>query len=145
MPWDISDAERKDDRLARAVAEMQGPMAKAAEIVTKAVDNNFATESAAGDPWPPLAERTVKQRIAQGYGGEHPILQRSKDLRGSMKQRSDNESAEVFPSEDIEYAAVQANGSEDGKIPARDFLCITVSDEQNIENEILDHLIANEG
>jgi phage gpG-like protein len=124
---------------------MQGPMAKAKEIVTKAIDNNFATERAAGDPWPPLAERTVKQRIAQGYGGDHPILQRSQDLRESMKGSSDNESAQVGPSEDIAYGAVHANGSEDGKIPARDYLCITITDTQEIENEILDHLEQNGG
>lgn len=145
MPWDFSDAETKDAKLSRAVAEMHGPMAQAKEIVTRAIDNNFATESAAGETWAPLAERTVRERIQQGYGGEHPILERTKELRGSMKGSSDNESAEVGPSEDIPYAAVHEHGSEDGKIPARPYLRITVVDEQKIENAILDHLEQNEG
>jgi len=144
MPWDFSDADAKNDRLARAAAEMQSPMAHALEVVTKAIDNNFATESAAGEKWPPLAEKTIEQRRKQGYG-DGPILQRSKDLRNSMKGSSDNESAEVGPSEDVEYAAVHANGSEDGRIPARDYLCITIADEQEIENEILGHFESNEG
>lgn len=144
MPWDFSDAEAKDDRLARAAAEMQGPMAQAAEIVSKAIDNNFATESAAGDAWPPLAPKTIEQRLKQGYGAG-PILQRSHDLRGSMKAGSDNESAEVGPSEDIPYAWTHEAGDPSRNIPARPFLRITVADEQEIENAILDHLIANEG
>jgi phage gpG-like protein len=145
MPWDVSDAERKNDRLARAAAEMQGPMGEAEAIIAKAIDSNFESESAAGEPWAPLAARTVKDRIQQGYGGEHPILQRTRDLRGSMKGSHDNESAEVGPSEDIDYAWMQEAGSRDGKVTARPYLRIAITDEQSIENLILDHFEQNEG
>lgn len=37
-----------------------------------------------GPNWKPLAESTVRQRIALGYGGRHPILQRTQRLMESM-------------------------------------------------------------
>lgn len=144
MPWDISDADAKDDRLARAVAEMQAPMQEAERIVTEAIDRNFASESAAGDPWPPLAASTIADRQRKGYG-PGPILQRTQTLRGSMKGSHDNESAEVGPSEDIDYAWTHEAGDASRNIPARPYLRVTVSDEQAIENAIWDHLERNDG
>lgn len=38
-------------------------------------------------PWKPLAESTVAERTRLGYGGEHPILQRTGALRESLATR----------------------------------------------------------
>jgi len=45
---------------------------------------NFATESAGGTPWPPLAPWTVAERQELGFAGEHPILVRSGSLKSSL-------------------------------------------------------------
>lgn len=145
MPWDFSDAHAKDAKLSRAVAEMQQPMAEAVVIIREAIADNFAGEWDGEEHWKQLAPRTVQDRIAKGYPGSHPILERSGDLKNSMKDSSDNDSAEVGPSEDIPYAGVHADGSADGKIPQRDYLRLNPRDEDRIEEKILDWLERNEG
>lgn len=145
MPWDFSDALKKDAQLSRAVAEMNRPMMEAEKIIREEIAANFASESEAGTKWAPLAPRTVEDRIRKGYGGEHPILERTGELKSGMKGSSDNESAEVGPSEDIPYAGVQNDGSKDGKIPARPYLRISAKGEERISDAILDWLSENEG
>lgn len=41
----------------------------------------------ASDGWPVLAWSTVRDRIRRGYDGEHPILERTGQLRQSVTQR----------------------------------------------------------
>lgn len=45
---------------------------------------NFATESAGGEKWPPLAPWTVAERQSLGFAGEHPILARTGSLKLSL-------------------------------------------------------------
>jgi phage gpG-like protein len=125
MPWDTSDSDAKNQRLLHAVLDVRVPMERTAEIVEKAIDTNFATESAAGEKWPELAESTKIDRARHGYPADHPMLERTRTLRDNMKGSHDHHSAEVGPSEDIEYAALQNFGSEDGRVPAREFLNIS--------------------
>lgn len=52
----------------------------------------FASEGAYLGPqiaplWKPLAPSTVRDRLAKGFGGEHPILQRTGQLLGSVSER----------------------------------------------------------
>lgn len=51
------------------------------EIVGRAFDSEGAST---GSPWPQLAERTQRDRIAKGYEPAHPILERSTTLRRSL-------------------------------------------------------------
>lgn len=49
---------------------------------------NFAHESAGGTPWAPLAPMTVGIRRKLGFAGEHPILQRTRELKTSLVDES---------------------------------------------------------
>jgi hypothetical protein len=57
---------------------------KIAEAVRLGFAWNFAHESAGGEPWDPLAPMTVGLRRHFGFAGEHPILQRTKQLKLSL-------------------------------------------------------------
>jgi len=50
---------------------------------------NFASESAGGAQWAPLAPRTVAERIRLGYPGERPILVRSGSYRRTFTEPDD--------------------------------------------------------
>lgn len=54
---------------------------KALNSVAGVFDRNFASEGGDVGGWADLAERTVAEREAKGFGGEHPILIRYGDLR----------------------------------------------------------------
>lgn len=141
MPWDISDAEKKDQVLTHAVVDMTPAMAKAEEIVRRAIDRRFEEQGNGEQPWAPLAPSTIADRARKGFGPT-PILQRTGDLRGSMKGSHDRDSAEIGPSEDVAHAGFLADGT--SRMPARDFLQITEAEAEAIEAEILAHLEAAE-
>lgn len=58
----------------------------AIRVFIEHVGETFATEGFG--KWAPLAPRTVEERIALGYGGEHPILVRTGSLRDSLTRNS---------------------------------------------------------
>lgn len=53
----------------------------------KSIDRNFTSEGRPGK-WTQLAQSTVEQRRRLGYGGRHPILQRTKKLRRGFKKKA---------------------------------------------------------
>ena len=57
---------------------------KIAEAARLGIAWNFAHESAGGDAWAPLAPMTVGIRRSLGFAGEHPILQRTRELKLSL-------------------------------------------------------------
>jgi hypothetical protein len=57
---------------------------KVAEAVRLGFAWNFAHESGGGEPWAPLAPMTVAERHQLGFAGEHPILQRTRELKRSL-------------------------------------------------------------
>lgn len=56
------------------------------EIILKTIRQNFMAE---GRPerWVSLAPRTQRERRAEGYGAEHPILRRSGELMKSASEK----------------------------------------------------------
>ncbi len=64
----------------------RGEITKVAGAIRQGFAANFTSESSAEGAWKPLAAATVAERIAQGYGGEHPILRRTGGLRASFVQ-----------------------------------------------------------
>lgn len=145
MPWDTSDADRKDARLAAAVADMGEPMRKATEIAAAGIAENFASESAGGDAWQPLADSTIGDRRRKGFP-DGPILHRTGALEAaaSAHRRSDHESAEVGP-DGCDYAVFHVSLAPRSKIPLRDFLAMSDERVEDIESAILAHLDAADG
>lgn len=64
----------------------RGEITKVAGAIRQGFADNFTSESSAEGAWKPLAAATVAERIAQGHGGEHPILRRTGSLRASFVQ-----------------------------------------------------------
>lgn len=73
--------------LNRAKNPGQGERRKVADAIARGIGENFSGQRGGdGQPWATLAERTVLERLAQGYPGREPILRRSGRLRASYTQ-----------------------------------------------------------
>lgn len=49
-----------------------------------------------GPGWKPLAPRTINERMAQGYGGPHPVLVRTGDLFDELTKKSHPKHVEII-------------------------------------------------
>lgn len=147
MPFDTSDAERKDAVLCDAIKDMRPAMEGAIKIVADGIETNFRSESSAGEKWAPLRPSTVEQRERKGFGGEHPILNRTSALKNvaSAHRKAMRDGAEVGPDDSLPYARVHADGSEDGRILARDYLAQTDLTIDAIDREIQSFLEEHDG
>lgn len=66
---------RLNNLFASPMPTLQGPVRA---LVRDAMRQQFESEGRyGGEPWQELAERTIKERIAEGFDGEHPILRRN--------------------------------------------------------------------
>ncbi len=134
---DDSGAKAMLDTLQGRVADMSPVMKSIAAAMHDAVEENFEQE---GRPkWMPLAPATVKQREKLGYGGAHPILQRSGDLAKSIVPG--HTATTAFVSTNWPYAAIHQFGGWAGRgrkvyIPARPFLKLADDDIADIEGLI---------
>lgn len=73
-----------------------GEVRKIADAVTQGFQSNFTGERSAQGAWAQLAQSTVLDRIAQGYGGSHPILRREDDVLSSWVDRNAPDHHEQF-------------------------------------------------
>ena len=135
MPWDFSDADRKDAMLAKRLSDLSPAMARIERNVEEAIARRFDEQSDGSSPWAHLAPSTVKDRARRGYGPT-PILQRTGNLRRSVQGRHDRQSAEVGPR--VAYAGFHADGTT--KIPKRDFLVLTEAEIVALEVLLVGHL-----
>lgn len=71
------------DSIDRALRPTDQDLAPVGRQIRLGFATNFGRESNANAPWAPLAESTVRDRIREGYSGEHPILRRSHDYADS--------------------------------------------------------------
>lgn len=82
------ELRREVERLASFFERLARPSAREKARVSAAIrlgfEDNFATESAGGIPWPRLAESTARERRRLGFGPYHPILIRTGDYRKSF-------------------------------------------------------------
>jgi len=105
---------------------------KLGEAVRLGIAWNFAHESGGGEPWHPLAPMTVGIRRHLGFAGQHPILQRTRELKRSLVEAThplhlyreeDHEGDWFFEygSRDERFPVLHAGGTtEDGHpVPAR--------------------------
>lgn len=149
MPFDTHDAAAKDDALCKAISDMRPAMQKAVLLVADGIETNFRSESSAGKAWAPLKPRTVEDRERKGFGGEHPILHRTGELKGtaSAHRLAERDGAEVGP-DGCDYAGAHLGGADGfggGRLPVRDFLAQTDLTIEAIGDAILEHLEANDG
>lgn len=76
------------EALDRIIKNLQTPpkekLVPIQDAVRDGFGENFETESTAGSHWQQLAPATIADRLAHGYGGEHPILKRSGDYMSSF-------------------------------------------------------------
>jgi len=102
---------------------------KIAEAVRLGFAWNFAHESGGGDPWAPLAPMTVRIRRDLGFAGEHPILQRTRELKSSLvdpnhplnyysEEGDAGDWLMTFGTEDPRFPLLHAGGWISGSIPA---------------------------
>lgn len=104
-----------DDHITARLAKF-GQNIDTAQITTAmaaSVENNFAVE---GPNWAPLADKTIEERLAQGYDAG-PILTRSGALRRGFIKSNDQTSATL--SDPSIYGVDHHTGT--GKMPARPF------------------------
>ena len=64
--------------------DYQRPLINVFDIIAANTQQNFDNEGGDGIGWEDLAPRTIREREALGYNGEHPILTRSGGLRDSF-------------------------------------------------------------
>jgi phage gpG-like protein len=140
MPWDTRDADDKDARLAAAVDDTSPAMREIASTLAGAIDQNFAEEGSAGVPWQPLAESTKEERRRLGYG-DGPILQRTGGLRKAAAgvKTHTHDSAEVGLEPDHPYGKYHL-GDGEGRLPRRDFLELSSSLLDDIDDAVIEHL-----
>ncbi len=137
-----------DSELTEMIAGLRGrledmsPVMKAiAHDMLHSVEENFEQE---GRPkWKELAPATVKQREKEGYGGKHPILQRSGDLAG--KVHAGNTTTSAFVGINDPRAAILNFGGWAGRgrlvwIPARPYLTLTPGDIEDIGLTVANYL-----
>lgn len=68
----------------KKLSDFKEPLWKSARLILRDVETQFTTEGGLSGGWTPLADSTVAGRLRAGFGGEHPILQRTGELRRSF-------------------------------------------------------------
>jgi phage gpG-like protein len=109
------------------------PLQKSAKFILADVERNFESEGGLVGGWQPLAPSTVKGRIREGYGGAHPILQKTGRLRKSFFSTVTNTRALVTSRSP--YFGFHQSRLSRKKIPRRAMLVLTEYTRQNIVQE----------
>lgn len=99
----------------RLLKPTQAERERVAGAVRAGFDENFATESAGGIPWPRLAESTARERRRLGFGAYHPILRRTGSLLDSYVNAGNAEHLSEFEQRSDGWTL--AEGSSDQRVP----------------------------
>ena len=143
MPWaprTIHHATSLTELLIDAMRDCSPVMAQAEHALVEQIEANFATESAAGDGWQPLAQATLEDRARKGFG-PGPILERTGELRKAATsiREHDHESAAAGAPDD-HYAKYHASSAPRSKIPLRDFLAVSPATIDKVETGLVNHI-----
>ena len=115
------------------------PLFKAGNLILEDVEQQFRTEGSLSGGWQALALSTVKGRIREGFGGEHPILQRTGSLKKSFFKKVDPRRVYIS-SESPYFGFHQSRKSRSSKLPRRPMLLLTQRTKENIVQEFNDYL-----
>lgn len=116
----------------RKVQNFREPLFKSSRLILQDVERNFMTEGGLVGGWEDLAEATVKGRLRAGFGGEHPILQRTGTLRRSFKGYVDSKKAVITSVKVPYYKFHQSRMPRKTKLPRRAMLVLTKQTRENI-------------
>ena len=117
----------------RKLSDLKLPLWKSSKLILADVEENFETEGRLVGGWKPLAPSTVAGRMREGYGGEHPILQKTGALRKSFYSTVFNTKA--FISASSPYFAFHQSRKPRTRLPRRAMLVLTHRTRQNIVEE----------
>ncbi|MCK5020755.1 MAG: hypothetical protein KAS32_27285 [Candidatus Peribacteraceae bacterium] len=117
----------------KKVSDFKVPLWKASKLILNDVERNFATEGGLVGGWAPLAASTVAGRLREGYGGAHPILQRTGALRKSFYAYADSKKA-IITSKSPYFGFHQSRAART-KLPRRVMLLLVERTRQNIVEE----------
>lgn len=98
----VSDLSRILGVTHKKLSDFRKPLWKSGKLILEDVEQQFRSEGGLTGGWVKLADSTVAGRIRAGYGGEHPILQRTGALRKSFISRVDSRKV-VVTSEGVPY------------------------------------------
>jgi len=114
----------------RKVTDFSVPLKKASKFILADVEQNFVSEGGLVGGWQPLALSTALGRARQGFGGEHPILQRTGSLRRSFK--ADVSARKAIVTSVSPYFPYHQSRMPRTKLPRRAMLVLTERTKQNI-------------
>ena len=114
----------------KKVSNFREPLQKSSRLILDDVERNFVTEGGLVGGWKPLTPGTVAGRIRAGFGGSHPILQRTGSLRKSFYSLTDSKKA-VITSRSPYFGFHQSKAPRT-RLPRRTMLLLTERTRQNI-------------
>ena len=117
----------------KKVSNFKEPLFRSSQLILRDVERNFETEGGLVGGWKPLTESTIKDRIRQGYGGAHPILQRTGSLRRSFYSFVDSKRAIITSKSP--YFVYHQSRQPRKRLPRRAMLVLTERTRQNIVQE----------
>lgn len=130
----VSELSRTLLETHKKLKSFRWPLWKASRFILADVERNFETEGGLVGGWEPLAPATVAGRIREGYGGEHPILQKTGGLRRSFY--ADVSKTRAFISAKSPYFGFhQSKKPRKTKLPRRVMLSLVERTRQNIVEE----------
>ena len=118
----------------KQLSDFKEPLFKSATMITDDVETQFRTEGGLSGGWQELADATVAGRLRAGYGGEHPILQKTGALKKSFYKRVDSRRAFISSTSPY-FGFHQSRKSRTTKLPRRPMLLLTERTRQNIVEE----------
>lgn len=133
---DSSEAVRQMEADRRSLLDTRRALEAVVEEFARKVERNFAQESAADQPWPPLAEATIADRERKGFGAG-PILRRTGDMASGATGtvEYDGDGVDVSPEPETP-AAYHMSTAPRTKIPLRDFYALSEEDEEDLERAL---------
>ena len=117
----------------KKISNFKKPLWQSAKLILRDVERNFTTEGGLVGGWTPLALSTVRGRLRMGFGGEHPILQRTGALRRSFYSTVSSKKATVTSKSP--YFSYHQSRKPRTRLPRRAMLVLVENTKQNIVEE----------
>ncbi len=86
----------------KKLSNFKKPLWESAKLILKDVEQQFKSEGGLTGGWEELADSTVAGRLREGFGGEHPILQKTGALKKSFYAYADSKKA-IITSKGVSY------------------------------------------